>query len=450
MVVLVSVGATLAAAQDLPAARPLTPPYLDMPEDADGMMPALLSQTGAFAPGAAGGPPVPVAALIPYEVNTPLWTDGARKQRWIAVPQQPAGDDALEVEERIGFAATGTWYFPRGTVLAQEFALPRDERAPGLRRLETRLLVCSSAGHVYGVTYRWRADGSDAELCDAAGADEDVAVVTRSGGTRTQRWRYPSRAECLICHNPVAGGVLGVSTRQLNRPVPGPGGAAVPQLAAWGALGLFRGPFATDAVATYPRLAALDDAGASVEERVRSYLDANCSHCHRPGVMAFQSYDARYETPLEQQNLIQGHVLTDYGIERPRYIKPRDPWRSMVLVRQERTDLLRMPPFGRTLVDGPAMALLRAWIDGLPGAPALAPPEIEPAGGRLPAPITVRAHHADPAAELHFTLDGSAPDEDSPRWTGPLLIERATVLRVKAYRPGWSGSLPVVAEFTVR
>src|SRR5205814_10599571 len=137
--------------------RPRSKPYLSMPDEAKGAMPALLSQTGAF-----DEPPhlSPSASLIAYDLVASFWSDGASKSRWIAVP-----NDGADGVRKIKFAPRGEWTFPRGTVFVKHFELATDEAHPDIkRRLETRLLVCDSTGGVYGVTYKWRADNSDAEL----------------------------------------------------------------------------------------------------------------------------------------------------------------------------------------------------------------------------------------------------------------------------------------------
>jgi uncharacterized repeat protein (TIGR03806 family) len=418
-------GAAQADASALPA----------MPARANGHVPPLLSQTGAFT----DTPSLAAASvLVPFTVNCALWSDAALKQRWLALPRGT----------QIHFTPTGEWTFPAGTVFVKHFALSSDERDPAqLRWLETRLLVRDLKGGVYGVTYRWRADRSDADLLPD-GADEEVRVRTADGGTRVQRWHYPSRAECLQCHNPVAGFVLGVKTRQLNRDT-GEHAGAGNQLLALAGRGMFDHPPAAGELAAMPRLVALDDPHASVEERARSYLDANCAHCHRPGMVGFANFDARYDTPLAEQNLIHGRVIIDHGIDRARNIMPRDPWRSMVLVRLETSDELKMPPLARALVDHAAAALLRSWIDELPGKPALPPPRLAPPPGRFAIAMLVTAIDDDPMAVLHYTTDGSLPDEDAPVYHDGIWLDSPTTLRVKALRSGFSSSVVVNGIYLV-
>ena len=135
-------------------------------------------------------------------------------------------------------AGTANGQFPAGTVFVKTFQLPVDDTNPQiLRRLETRLLVRDTNGTVYGASYKWRADHSDADLV-TAGITEPIQIKTATG-MRTQNWFYPGRQDCLTCHTPVSGGVLGVKTRQLNGNFTYPNGVTDNQLRAWNHLGLF-------------------------------------------------------------------------------------------------------------------------------------------------------------------------------------------------------------------
>ncbi len=319
----------------------------------------------------------PAAALLPYDLIVPFWSDGAAKTRWISVPGG----------EKIKFAATGEWSFPRGTVFVKHFDLATDETHPDQkRRLETRLLVCDESGGVYNVTYKWRADNSDADLLET-NLTEAIAIQAATG-VRTQQWYYPSRADCLTCHTANAGYVLGVKTRQLNRDLTYPSGVTENELLAWSRLGLFNANLTEVELQKLPALARLDDATHSLEDRARSYLDANCSHCHRPhGTVAY--FDARYDTPLAQQNLIAGRVLIDQRIDGARVIAPNDIWRSILYLRANTTEAFKMPPLARMTVDEPGMKLLRQWIESLPGPPVLPPPDISPRGGHFDKPVAV-------------------------------------------------------------
>jgi uncharacterized repeat protein (TIGR03806 family) len=316
-------------------------------------LPPLLSQTGIFR---SLRDLTPSPGLIPYTVNAPLWSDGADKRRWLALP----GD------AQITFAPTGEWKFPPGTVFVKHFEIGASESQPGPpRRLETRVLLVKDEGG-YGATYRWRPDQQDAELL-ADGKTETVALHTPQG-RRQLTWSYPSRSDCLVCHTTNAGFVLGVKTRQLNGSYTYPTtGITDNQLRTWNHLGLFESPLEETGILRLPRLAALSDGSASLEHRVRSYLDANCSQCHRPGGTR-ALFDARFDTPLAQQNLLAGPLAAaDFGISGTRLVTPGDPCRSALCARMNRRgDVYAMPPLATQMIDSAAVALVAEWIKTLP------------------------------------------------------------------------------------
>src|SRR5262249_14367830 len=160
---------------------PLRPPVRELKVSIDPAgLPSRLSQTGLFH---SLETLEPAPGLIPYTVNSPLWSDGAAKRRWIALPGGA----------RITYRPTGEWSFPTGTIFVKHFEMTASKAGRGdsaspeaTKRLETRLLVVDEAGGGYGVTYRWRSDGRDADLL-SDGATEPIAVAT-DRGPRSQVW----------------------------------------------------------------------------------------------------------------------------------------------------------------------------------------------------------------------------------------------------------------------
>jgi len=415
-------------------ARIATPPYLGMPPQAGGKLPPLLSQTGVFSDTAKR---IPNAGLIPYDINVAFWSDGADKSRWIAVPRG-----------QIAFSPTGEWRFPPGTVFVKNFDLAVDAANPGAtRRLETRLLVCDSSGGVYGVVYKWRADGSDADLL-AGSAIESISVKSANGQVKPQTWYYPGRQDCLTCHTANAGGVLGVKTRQLNRRFAYPSGVADNELRTWNHLGLFAPAFKDDDVRNFAALAASDDTARSLQDRARSYLDANCAQCHRPGGTV-ANFDARYDTPLDKQALIDGPVLIDQGIDRPRVISPHDIWRSIAYMRIDTVGDIKMPPLARETIDEHGVRLLGEWIDSMPGQTVLAPPAISPQGGTYAQSVEISLTSSEPGAEIRYTLDGSVPGTSDRRYEKPFKLKAPSVLRARAFKEGFTRSVTAQEVFII-
>jgi uncharacterized repeat protein (TIGR03806 family) len=410
-------------------------PYLRMPATPAGKIPKLLSQTGAFKDVRRL---VPSDELVPYDLIVPFWSDGAQKLRWIAVPKG-----------EIKFSPTGEWVFPAGTVFVKTFELPADARDPKIvRRLETRLLMVQGGGRVYGVVYKWRADLSDADLLPQGSLSERVPIVNAAGETHSQTWYYPSRKDCNTCHTKLSGGVLGLKARQLNHDFAYPSGISDNELREWNHLGLFAPAFHEADLKNWPRLAAPGDTTRSLEDRARSYLDANCSGCHRPGGTV-AAFDARYDTPLDRQGLVNGGVLLDQGIDRPRIVSPHDIWRSIAYMRVNTVDDIRMPPLDRETIDERGVALLRDWINSMPGRPVLDPPVIAPAGGTYDKPVEIRLTEAESGADVRYTLDGSVPGPSDKRYEKPFVLSQPAVVRTRAFKDGFTRSITSQEVFVV-
>jgi hypothetical protein len=272
---------------------------------------------------------------------------------------------ALPDGERATFARSDPWSFPAGTVFVKHFELALDEREPGrVTRLETRLLVAGSDRAYYGLTYKWNSDGSDAELVTEP-LFEELTVVDRNGSPRAQTWFYPAPGDCLTCHNAAAGHVLGVRTAQLNGPQSSDVGRAVNELATWLSRGLLYRPDPDD-MNDLPRLSGLRDETRSLEERVRSYWDSNCSMCHGVQDEIRANWDARYETPLEQRGLISRAALNGGEGDSTLLIDPGHPDRSVLYLRNASLSPdQRMPPLASHRRDEVYLDVLERWISSL-------------------------------------------------------------------------------------
>jgi len=318
--------------------------------------PRKLSESGVFASVAEH---TPAPGLVPYSVNSPLWSDGAHKERFLGLP----GDSKIE------FNADTTWIPPEGTVLVKTFSL---ETEPGntasRRRVETRFLT-RQEGHWYGYSYLWNDEQTDAILVDAAGADRNFTIADPASpdGKRTQTWHFPSRAECMMCHSRAAQWVLGLTTAQMNR-YHDYGGTVDNQLRAFNRAGLFKEKL-SQPPDTYRRLADPADETAAIEARARSYLHANCAHCHVTDGGGNARMELGFMTELAKANIVGVNPLHySFGIAEARLVAAGEPGRSVLLERITRLGQGRMPPLATSVVDRDGAALIRKWIEQLPKA----------------------------------------------------------------------------------
>ncbi|WP_282773881.1 PQQ-dependent sugar dehydrogenase [Phaeodactylibacter xiamenensis] len=302
-----------------------------------------------------------VPGILPYQVNSPLWSDGAAKRRWMAIPNDGAFDSPAE---KIQFSSREDWQFPEGTVFIKHFELPKARPNGQAAPLETRFFVLGTDGKSYGLTYKWNDEGTDAFLLKA---DASKTFTLYEGGmpVAEQTWDYPRRDQCLSCHTANANFVLGVKTHQLNGDLTYPAsGETLNQLAYLSDVGILDHSIVNPD--SYPRAYAIDDTDADLELRVRSYLDANCASCHRLGGVQDLKMDLRFQLPLHLQNLINEPTSSSNSDPNRMIVKPGDHTNSEIWVRDASLSSNQMPPLARSIIDEPYIDYLAEWIDGLP------------------------------------------------------------------------------------
>jgi uncharacterized repeat protein (TIGR03806 family) len=296
----------------------------------------------------------PAAGVVPYDLNSALFSDYAEKYRFIKLPK---GTKAVYRDDDV-------FELPVGTLIAKTFAYPRDARDPakGRRLIETRILKHDPEGWV-GLPYIWNDAQSEATL-DVAGDTVDVSWIHSDGKPRTNNYIIPNANQCKGCHK--AGETMtpiGPKARHLNRDLAYADGTEN-QLAHWTRLGSLTG--APDPSAA-PRLAVWDDPkSGSLDARARAWLEINCAHCHSPTGPARNS---GLDLLASQTN------PTAIGIHKPPVaagigsgglsydILPGQPDQSILVYRITSTHPgVMMPELGKRLVHHEGVALVREWI----------------------------------------------------------------------------------------
>jgi uncharacterized repeat protein (TIGR03806 family) len=309
--------------------------------------------------------------VVPYSVNSPLWSDGSLKARFFAIPHEAVSDGAAP---KISASGNRSWSFPEQTVLVKSFSVDMVDGDPKSRRwIETRFLHRENKEWV-GYSYRWNNEQTDATIVDKDGADIVFKVRTTDGNMVDRKWRYPSRAECMVCHSRAANYVLGLSTPQLNRDhdYSSVGGPVDNQLRTLEHLGYFKlkrkgGKDAAFNSNDHPRLADPYNDSEPLADRALSYLHSNCAQCHVAAGGGNSQMVLSFGTKPEKQNLIDAEPLHDrFGIANAKLVAPGSPERSLVLQRIARRGRGQMPQLATSLVDQRAVAMFKEWINGLP------------------------------------------------------------------------------------
>jgi putative heme-binding domain-containing protein len=332
----------------------------------------------------------PAAGVIEFRPNSEQWMDGATARWYVALPGNSSVTAFAKPRKLPGQVS---WHdfnmqFPKDAVLVKTIAPAFAHRTHDVR-VETQILHFDGEDW-RAYTYAWREDQSDADLVPAEGAEKDYSFGLR-GEVHKESWSFAGRNQCLTCHSAWSEYAMAFTVPQLNNSRIGAEGD-ITQLPAFSAAGLIvrRGekdeplpPYEEETAKKERFLADIDSAAYSLDERVRSYLHVNCSHCHRFGggggqvVFEMDAWKPLKETGLVDTKPKQG----DFGIADARLIASGDPFRSVLLYRMAKSNHGRMPRLGSDKPHPFALDMVAKWIHGLkPGSSDLNFPERQ---GRL-------------------------------------------------------------------
>jgi len=296
----------------------------------------------------------PAKELIPYQLNTPLFSDYAEKLRFVKIP---AGT-------HVAYNDSAVFDFPKGTILVKTFYYPVDFRSPakGRKLIETRLLIHEEK-EWKAYPYIWDEEQAEAYL-DVAGDTKQVKYTDEQGKPRQHAYFIPNMNQCKGCHNRSEKmWPIGPSARQLSGTFDYGQGKET-QLTHWAQLGKLDG---IPENAALPRAIVWNDPSTgTVSERARLWLDINCAHCHRPNGPASTSglfLGSEENDPLRigvrKTPVAAGRGSGDLQFS----IFPGQPDKSILVYRMESKDPgVMMPELGRTLSNKEAIALIRQWI----------------------------------------------------------------------------------------
>lgn len=289
---------------------------------------------------------------ITYQLNSQLFTDYARKYRYVFMPP----------EHQASFVEDEVLEFPVGSVFVKVFALPQDTSKPEEDIIEVRLMIHRASGWV-GLPYVWDSEIQDGRL-DLNG--ESVSFTMHHQGEEyAGYYGVPSYGSCRNCHQYKGRMTLiGPKARLLNKEIE-VSGEKINQLSYWSREGLLKGiPEKIKEIDVSPNWR---DESKDLIDRAKAYLDINCAHCHRPEGSASLS-GLKLEYGRKTIDYHHGVCNSAHGWRGGGFdIWPGNSENSSMPLRM----ILsagpdRMPPLGRSLVDIEAVELIKQWIDSMP------------------------------------------------------------------------------------
>ncbi|THU40201.1 hypothetical protein FAM09_10035 [Niastella caeni] len=296
----------------------------------------------------------PAPSVIPYDINSVLFSNYAEKMRFIKLPNG----------SKANYTSAGALDFPKGTVIIKNFYYEHDFRKPGEGRriIETRLLVHEENGWT-AYPYVWNDEQTEG-FYDVAGDVKKISYINASGKRIKIDYIIPNKNQCKGCH--IRGGnmqPIGPTAAQLNREYVYATGKQN-QLSYWQQQGLLNGLPAIQTITKFP---AMDDLSQSLDARARAYLDVNCGTCHHPlgpantsGLFLHYSQGASIELGIMKSPVAAGRGAGKNSFD----IVPGKPHKSILSFRMQTNDPgIAMPELGREQIHKEGVKLIKEWIE---------------------------------------------------------------------------------------
>lgn len=295
----------------------------------------------------------PVYGVLPFQPASQLFSDYAKKSRFIWMPDNVSGNYVADDQ---------VFDFPNGTVLIKNFYYENVLPSNSKKIIETRLMIRKANEWIFA-NYIWNEDQSEA-FYDQGMKGETLPIEwVENGQTKSTNYKIPNENECFMCHYANNKKIpIGSKPQNLNFAINFADGIKnqIEKLKEFGYIN-------TEIPANINSIIDYNDSSKSLDLRARSYLEINCANCHRDGGYA-AFYPVRLNFTPKADHLALGFCLEPnitYTVPEASHIfYPGDHTKSAVFYRMNSLDpTVKMPMIGTTMIHNEGVSLINNWIN---------------------------------------------------------------------------------------
>lgn len=293
----------------------------------------------------------PVFGVLPFQPASQLFTDYAKKQRFIWMPEGVSGNHISDDQ---------VFDFPVGTVLIKNFYYENVLPSNSKKIIETRLMIRKAEEWIFA-NYIWN-DAQTEAILNLEGASLEISW-NENGIVKNTNYKIPNENECFMCHYANNQNIpIGPKPQNLNFPINFADGFKnqIEKLKEFGYVN-------SEVSTSINSIVDYNDTSKSLDLRARSYLEINCANCHRDGGYA-EFYPVRLNFTPQADYAALGFCLEPnitYSVPEATHIfHPGDHTKSAVFYRMNSLDLtVKMPMIGTTMIHEEGVSLINNWIN---------------------------------------------------------------------------------------